>query len=145
MAHEHDDAPATEAGPPPGLRERRAADRVAVEFFVRERDGDRLFVHPALNLSATGIFLESHAYSLRNAMERRFIDLEFELPDSDEQLHARGEVIGVRRVSGQTHGLAVRFVDVDEAAAKRIEAFIEARLEAGDGEGPSAEAAPTSS
>lgn len=100
--------------------ERRGAQRVSVEFFVQERDGDRLFVHPATNLSATGIFIESASYSLRNSMERRFIDLEIDLADvsdgqnaSDkvmpEMIAVRGEVVGARRVRGFSHGLAVRF------------------------------------
>jgi len=123
--------------------ERRGAQRVAVDFFVEEHDGDRLFVHPASNLSATGIFIESHAYSLRNAVERRFIDLEFLLPDNDRAITVRGEVIGARPVRGFSHGLAVRFLDLAAEDGERLRLYIEQRLAAGASEGPLHEAAPT--
>jgi len=123
--------------------ERRKAERVAVEMFVRERDGDRLFVHPATNLSACGIFLESHSYSQRNAIERKFMDLEFELPDGGRTIMARGEVIGSRRVRGYSHGLAIAFVDLEADAREVIGAYVEERLASGDSVGPISEAAPT--
>jgi c-di-GMP-binding flagellar brake protein YcgR len=123
--------------------ERRGAERVAVDLFVQERDGDRLFVHPATNLSASGIFIESHSYSLRNALERQFIDLEFALPDSPRLISVRGEVVGARRVRGFSHGLAVRFLDLEEADQRRLAEFVSRRLAEGAGEGPVTEAAPT--
>ncbi len=128
-----------------GLSERRSAKRCEVEFFVRERDGDRMFVHPALNLSASGIFLESHSYSLRNALDRRFVDLEFELPDSEVQVSVRGEVLGARRVRGFSHGLAVRFTDLESEISEKISEFVALRLKSGASEGPAYEAAPTTS
>ena len=123
--------------------ERRGAQRVAVDLFVEEHDGDRLFVHPASNLSCTGIFIESHAYSLRNAVERRFIDLEFVLPDGDRPFAVRGEVIGARPVGGFSHGLAVRFLDLSAIDRDALAAFVAQRLAEGAGEGPLHEAAPT--
>lgn len=123
--------------------DRRKARRVAVEMFVRERDGDRLFVHPATNLSECGIFLESHSYSQRNAIERQFMDLEFELPDAGETISARGVVIGSRRVRGYSHGLAIAFVDLDLAARELIEKYVDQRLAQGASVGPPSEAAPT--
>lgn len=123
--------------------DRRGAHRVAVDLFVQERDGDRLFVHPATNLSATGIFIESHSYSLRNALERRYIDLEFSLPDDHAVIGVRGEVLGARRTRGFSHGLAVRFLNLPEGDRTRISAFISGKLAEGVGEGPSNEAAPT--
>ena len=123
--------------------ERRKADRVAVELFVRERDGERLFVHPATNLSACGIFLESHSYSQRNAVERNFMHLEFELPDTDVTVAVRGKVIGSRRVRGYSHGLAIAFVDLEPQLRASIAEFVAARLAEGDAVGPLSEAAPT--
>jgi hypothetical protein len=123
--------------------ERRRAERVAVEMFVRERDGDRLFVHPATNLSACGIFLESHSYSQRNAVERKFMELEFELPEGGDTIAVRGEVIGSRRVRGYSHGLAIAFVDQAPAIRTVLADFVRARLAEGDSVGPVSEAAPT--
>lgn len=122
--------------------ERRGAQRVAVDLFVQERDGDRLFVHPASNLSASGIFIESHSYSLRNALDRKFIDLEFSLPEQVDRIAVRGEVIGARRVRGFSHGLAVRFLDLSDGDRQRLETFVASRLAAGETEGPASEAAP---
>jgi len=126
----------------PTARERRGAHRAAVDLFVQERDGDRLFVHPATNLSASGIFIESHSYSLRNALERRYIDLEFSLPDDHVAIGVRGEVLGARRTRGFSHGLAVRFLNLGDADRARIDAFVGRRLAEGAGEGPASEAAP---
>ncbi|GEM_PF-2692815 len=123
--------------------ERRKAQRVSVEIFVRERDGERLFVHPATNLSACGIFLESHSYSQRNAIERKFMDLEFELPDTKTEVQVRGEVIGSRRVRGYSHGLAIAFVDISEQTQQAIATYVTNRLADGASVGPSNEAAPT--
>ena len=126
-----------------GRTDRRGAHRAAVDLFVQERDGDRLFVHPATNLSATGIFIESHSYSLRNALERRYIDLEFALPDDQAVIGVRGEVLGARRTRGFSHGLAVRFLNLREEDRVRIAAFIGRKLAEGADEGPTSEAAPT--
>lgn len=126
----------------PGTAERRSWARVAVDLFVQERDGDRLFVHPATNLSASGIFIESHSYSLRNALDRRYIDLEFQLPDQVEPIAVRGEVIGARRTRGFSHGLAVRFLDLAEADRRCVSDFVNRKLAEGAGEGPASEAAP---
>jgi len=123
--------------------ERRSARRVSVDLFVRERDGDRLFVHPATNLSETGIFIESHSYSLRNALERRFIELEFELPDTDRKIVVRGEVLGARRVRGFSHGLAVRFLNLDDGDRALLSGFVARTLAEGASEGDQLEAAPT--
>ncbi len=131
------------ASPPEGVAERRTAKRVAVELFARERDGERLFVHPATNLSASGIFLESHSYSQRNAIERRYVELEFELPESERTVLVRGEVIGTRRVRGYSHGLAVRFLDLDDDNYGLIDEFVERQRAMGAAEGPVSEAAPT--
>jgi hypothetical protein len=132
-AHDFDSTPS----------DRRSARRVAVDLFVQERDGDRLFVHPATNLSECGIFIESHSYSLRNALERRFIELEFTLPESDRLISVRGEVVGARRVRGFSHGLAVRFLDLSDADRTSVASFVGRRLADGAPEGPLNEAAPT--
>lgn len=122
--------------------ERRSHVRVAVDLFVQERDGDRLFVHPATNLSASGIFIESHSYSLRNALDRHFIDLEFQLPEHAQLISVRGEVIGARRTRGFSHGLAVRFLDLSDADREALAAYVASKLAEGAGEGPASEAAP---
>ncbi len=123
--------------------DRRSAQRVEVEMFVRERDGDRMFVHPALNLSATGIFLESHSYSLRSALDRQYIELEFELPENEEAILVRGEVVGTRRLQGFSTGLAVAFIDLSPEHHEAIARYVQERLADGDSEGPRDEAAPT--
>lgn len=133
-----------------GPIERRQSRRVTVDLFVQENDGERVWLHPATNLSASGIFIESHSYSLRNAVERQFIDLQFQLPDSTLQktdgappICTRGQVLGARRVRGFSHGLAVRFLDLNDRDRDRLAEFVARRLAAGDGEGPESEAAPT--
>jgi hypothetical protein len=144
MSDDHEDSPVPNPdAPPEGQGERRAASRVEVDLFVREYDGERLFVHPALNLSATGIFLESASYSLRSALERQFVDLELEVPGHDEPIRVQGRVVGARRVRGFSHGLAVQFTNLSPEARAAIADYVETRLASGAGEGPSSEAAPT--
>ena len=126
-----------------GPIERRQSRRVTVDLFVQESDGERVWLHPATNLSASGIFIESHSYSLRNAVERQFVDLQFQLPDAAPPIRARGQVLGARRVRGFSHGLAVRFLDLSARDRDRLAEFVARRLAAGDGEGPDSEAAPT--
>lgn len=142
MTDPQDNAPAETT--PKGLQDRRKSNRVAVEMFARERDGERLFIHPAVNLSSTGIFLESHSYSQRNAIERRYMELEFELPDTGHSVRVRGEVMAIRRVRGYSHGLAVRFLDLSDEDADLIDDFVERQRAEGATEGPTSEAAPTS-
>lgn len=125
------------------IDDRRGARRVAVEMFVRERDGERMWIHPAKNLSSTGIFFESHSFSQRSALDREYVELEFELPESESLIHVRGEVVGQRRVNGFAHGLAVAFIDLTDEASDAIESFVEQQLEEGSAEGPLLEAAPT--
>ena len=125
-----------------GPIERRHSRRVTVDLFVQENDGERVWLHPATNLSASGIFIESHSYSLRNAAQRQTLDLQFQLPDNPVPIRTRGEVLGARRVRGFSHGLAVRFVDLNDADRERLADFVSQRLAAGDGEGPESEAAP---
>ncbi len=124
-------------------QDRRAARRVSVDLFVRELDGDRMWVHPAKNLSATGIFLESHSYSQRSALDREYVELEFELPELTDPIHVRGEVVGQRRVNGFAHGLAVAFIDLSPEAHDAIALYVDKQLEGGHSEGPWQEAAPT--
>ena len=126
-----------------GPIERRTSRRVTVDLFVQENDGERVWLHPATNLSASGIFIESHSYSLGNASSRQFIQLQFQLPDTSPPIQARGQVLGARRVRGFSHGLAVRFLDLSDSDRDRLTDFVARRLAAGDGEGPENEAAPT--
>lgn len=123
--------------------ERRTSRRVMVDLFVQENDGTRVWMHPATNLSASGIFIESHSFSLRNAQEQPVIDMQFQLPDDSPPIRTHGQVMGSRRVRGFARGLAVRFVDLSDIDRERLTAFIERRLAAGDDEGPENTAAPT--
>ncbi|MCO4761080.1 MAG: PilZ domain-containing protein [Myxococcales bacterium] len=123
--------------------ERRSAQRVSVEMFVRERDGDRMWVHPATNLSASGLFLESHSYSQRSSLDREYMELEFDLPDMETPIAVRGEVVAMRRVNGYAHGLAVVFIDLSTDHYDAIATFVDGKLAAGGTEGPWNEAAPT--
>ncbi len=126
-----------------GPIERRRSRRVMVDLFVQENDGTRIWQHPATNLSASGIFIESHSFSQRNSAEPRILELQFQLPDASPPIRTRGQVLGARRVRGFAHGLAVRFLDLNDTDRERLAQFVAKRLAAGDGEGTDDEAAPT--
>lgn len=118
-------APSGEASPEPS--ERRLNQRVSVDLFVQERDGDRFFVHPATNISEGGVFILSHSFSLRKTIERRHVDLEIELPSRAEPVKVRGTVVWSRRMRDFSHGLGVRFENLAPEDRTAIASYLEER------------------
>ena len=86
--------------------------------------------------------LESHSLQ-RSALDREYVELEFDLPELEWPIHVRGEVVGQRRVNGFAHGLAVAFIDLSQEAHDAIATYVERQLEDGESEGLLQEAAPT--
>ena len=103
--------------------ERRRNSRKSIEFFVQEHQGDRTFLHPAINLSTDGIYFLA-------ASGRKIIDgesimqLEFALPTGQE-IKATGRIVHVFQSENQL-GVGVRFESFVEGTAHDIERFLSA-------------------
>lgn len=102
--------------------ERRRSSRCLVDFFVQETRGERTYLHPALDLSATGVYLAI-------GDERRAFDgseplaLEFTLP-TGVLVTTVGRVAYVDERQGQ-RGVGVTFTDIDALQRLAIARFVE--------------------
>ena len=103
--------------------ERRKSLRRPVDIFVQEIVDGRALLHPAINLSADGIYIL--AQSGRHIDAEAELDLEFTLPTGDA-VSARGRVIYVDDRGGDL-GLGIRFVTLGNDAKQLIYDFVTAR------------------
>jgi uncharacterized protein (TIGR02266 family) len=108
-------------------QERRAHERIPVEMHVEETHSTATYFQRSANLSLGGIFLES---TLPHPPGTR-IELRIELPDGNEPLVVKGEVVAP--AGNDEIGMRVRFVDLGTEATERIEKVLES-LQADDGD-----------
>jgi uncharacterized protein (TIGR02266 family) len=102
-------------------KDRRRHERVSVEIWVEETRGRELYYLRAANLSRGGVFLENtipHPYGT-------LVELEFTLPGDRERLHVRGRVVDRPEMADRL-GMAVEFIEMEPAVARKIEEFVEA-------------------
>jgi uncharacterized protein (TIGR02266 family) len=99
----------------------RGLARVELEGPVRlERPGLETW-GTVRNLSRGGIFVESE----HGAPPRSELALQFHLPDASEPLRPTAQVVWQRDASERRpHGLGLRFLALDRAAAQRIDEFV---------------------
>ena len=104
-------------------RERRTSERCVIDFFVQEVLENRTYLHPATNLSTTGIYVMAN--DDRKAIDGTHeLNLEFTLP-TGQTVRTRGCVIHVDDHRGQ-RGLGIEFVDLDEVSREIIKNFVNA-------------------
>ncbi len=104
-----------------GHTEKRRTPRCAIDLFVQEVNGARTFLHPAIDLSADGIYIL--AQDGRKAVDGdRAIRLEFALP-TGLSVQTEGRIVHVDDRGGQL-GLRIAFQDLPVAARDGIEAFV---------------------
>lgn len=107
--------------------ERRQDSRCAVDFFVQEIREDRTYLHPAINLSSSGIYILV-------SDDRRAVDsqstlaLEFTLP-TGVPVKATGQVAYVDDRHGQ-RGLGVQFAEITDDDRGAIGGFIDVMTKA---------------
>jgi uncharacterized protein (TIGR02266 family) len=89
--------------------DRRATERVPIELWIEEHQGESVVLHPAANLSEGGVFL--YADRLRPGDE---CDLAFALPDDGQGVNVRARVVWETRAEAAPHGVGVEFLDLDE-------------------------------
>jgi len=103
--------------------ERRRKARRTIDFFVQEHVDGKTYLHPAINLSADGIYILA-------ASGRKIIDgesdmsLEFVLPDGEE-ICATGRIVHVYQADGQL-GVGIRFSTFSSGSRELIDAFLAA-------------------
>ncbi len=107
--------------------ERRRGLRTPVDFFVQVREGEHIALHPATDLSTTGLYLL--ASDDHGAIDPgRALDLELTLP-TGATVRTRGHVAYIDDRLGQ-RGLGVEFSELGSADHQAIERFVDASMRA---------------
>ena len=103
------------------MKERRRSHRCPIDIFVEEKVGERTFLHPAINLSADGIYILSQS-------GRKIIDgtqvlaIAFTLP-SGHAISTSGRVVYVDDRGGEL-GIGIRFTELSQTDQTAIDTFI---------------------
>ena len=100
--------------------ERRKSLRKPVDIFVQEMVDGRPLLHPAINMSADGIYIL--AQPERHIDAEAELDLEFTLP-TGQTINARGRVIYVDDRGGEL-GLGIRFVAIQGQGKEIVHSFV---------------------
>ena len=101
--------------------ERRRQTRKPIEFFVQEHVDGKTFLHPAINLSADGIYIL--AASGRKIIDGESVmELEFTLP-TGPAMRATGRIVHVYQADGQL-GVGIRFESFVSGSRSDVEAFL---------------------
>ena len=103
------------------MQERRRSDRCPIDMFVEERVGERTFLHPAINLSADGIYILSQ--SGRKIIDgTQLLTIAFTLP-SGQSITTSGRVVYVDDRGGQL-GIGIRFSELSTTDQAAIDSYI---------------------
>lgn len=111
--------------PSPDLKEKRRAIRVPVEMRVDYRCNENFLFEYSMNLSQNGIFIKTQS-PLPPGTE---LFLTFSLPNSNEQIKVKGEVIWVNTKkadhdSERTVGMGIRFLEIKAEDRKQIMSLV---------------------
>lgn len=99
------------------FQDRRIAERVPVDLWVQQIDGDLGVLHPAANLSEGGIFLYTDRLKVGEEHE-----LEFTLPGTSTNVRLRARVVW--KIDGhRPTGVGMRFLDLDPKTRKGLRAW----------------------
>ena len=98
----------------------RGLPRVSMVAPVRIVQGQAEAWGTARNLSRGGMFVECEGGLPAQAE----IDLEFQLPGSDEALRPSAQVIWQREGNGGRPGVGVRFLSIDAPAARTLDEYV---------------------
>ena len=101
--------------------ESRVVDRKPLDVYMNKYIGDEPFMVRTADISPTGIYL--HKLIEPDLPEGSMVSLEFQLPDSDEVIWARGAVMRESRRWG-TSGVGVWFTILPGAYRRMIEDYV---------------------
>jgi uncharacterized protein (TIGR02266 family) len=102
------------------MDERRGGLRVPVQMWVEEQGPTGTYFQRSANLSEGGIFLER---TIPHPMGTQ-VTLKLQLPDGGEPVEVRAEIVNAAAGEGDL-GMGLRFIDLDDAAARRIRRLVE--------------------
>ncbi len=100
--------------------ERRAHERLPIEMWVDQEQGDVTYFQRSANLSSGGIYFPG---TLPEPIGTR-VKLRFTLPGDDDPISVAAEVVG-GDAGPERPGMRLRFVDLEQSVSDRIDAAIE--------------------
>lgn len=107
--------------------EKRRSARCAIDFFVEEHCGTHVYLHPAIDLSADGIYILAH--ESREAIDAsRLLALSFTLPTGLE-VQTLGRIVHVDDRGGQL-GLRIAFEELSAGTRGLIGSFVDSHVRA---------------
>lgn len=96
--------------------ERRNSARLALDCKVREKNGDYLFSHQALNLSEDGLFLVN---KICFSQQDHYSQLSFTLPNGKLLSNITARIVRENR-KGEPKGCAYEFLNLSEEARMEL-------------------------
>jgi Tfp pilus assembly protein PilZ len=99
--------------------ERRSAQRVKLDLWMEEVQGDETYFLHTGNLSQEGVFFDQAIPHDVGAS----VNLKFKLPGDDEMIITTGKVVHAGQGSDQNIGMGVHFVELKGKNKKRIHKF----------------------
>lgn len=102
-------------------QEKRLDDRKPVDILLNKYMGDEPYTVRAADISSSGMYL--HKLIEPDLEEGSMVSLEFQLPDSEEVIWARGTVMRESKRWG-CDGVGIWFTIVPESYRRRIENFV---------------------
>ena len=103
------------------MSERRFGCRVPLEMFLNEYVDDRLHRCLTTNVSESGLYV--HKLRALSARRPRPLQLEFELPGTNEIIWARGEV-AYEAADPLFHGTGIRLTGIAGLHARLLRDFV---------------------
>jgi uncharacterized protein (TIGR02266 family) len=97
--------------------DRREHERIPLEMWVDETHGQDIYYQRAANISEGGLYLERTIPHEKGTV----VSLQFTLPDEEEPIRVKGEVVGA---DVDPLGMHVRFLDVSEELRERLREYI---------------------
>lgn len=101
--------------------ERREEGRSKIQIWAEERRENSVYYHLLTNLSKTGLFIEKRLpFPVGSTVK-----LELKLPESDEKITVKGNIIGnYQDPSSNNMGAGLKFVDMDQKIIEKIDRFL---------------------
>jgi len=102
--------------------EKREEKRFKIQIWAEEKRNNAVYYHLLTNLSKKGLFIEKRLPFPVGST----IQLELKLPDSDEKIIIKGDIIGnYQDPSSNNMGAGLEFVDMDQEVIDKIGKFLE--------------------
>ncbi len=109
----------------PRRPERRDDHRVPLQIFLNEYIDERAHRALATDVSPTGLYVQQVAKPRWFMREHRFVQLEFDLPNTSDTIWARGEIRRDELDTGDlVHGTGIHLVDIARGHARMLRDWV---------------------